>query len=173
MTVISRFFLAKTFSAALVAVTSLAACGGDAAPLPLANRLWLSKLPTKTTEVVGALVILQHAEGKAQFGALYHGSLYRGSHEVFEWIPGDERRARLRPLQDGKAVEIRLEDCKPDIGFQACVLLHGDPSGVVRYQTRKRWGVRSGAVGLDLAAELRALAEDDPDLAALALTPSP
>lgn len=172
MTGISRIFLAKTLSAALLAVTSLAACGGgDAAPLPLANRLWLSKLPTKTTEVVGALVILQQAEGKAQVGALYHGSLYRGGHEVFEWLPEDEHHARLRPLQDGKAVKIRLEDCKPDLGFQACVLLHGDPSGVVRYQTRKRWGVRGDAGALDLAAELRALAEDDPDLAALALNP--
>lgn len=167
----SRFLLAATLCLTGVSVTSLAGCGGgDAGPLPLANRLWLSKLPGKTTDVVGVMVVLQPAEGKAQHGVLYRGSIFRGSFEVFEWLPEGEGRARMRFLQDGKSVKIRTEDCKPDLGFHGCVQLHGDPFGVVRYQTRKRWGVRGSAESLDVAAELRGLVEADPELAALRLS---
>lgn len=174
MTGISRFFLAATLCLTGASVTSLAGCGGgDAGPLPLANRLWLSKLPGKATDVVGAMVVLQGAEGKAQYGALYRGSVFRGGFEVFEWLPDGEGRARMRFLQDGKSVKIRTEDCKPDLGFHACVLVHGDPFGVVRYQTRKRWGVRGDVASLDVAAELRGVAEADPDLAAVRLSDEP
>ena len=168
MSRISRVLAAATLG--LTIVTSLAGCGGGDEPLPLHNRLWLSKLPTKPTDTVGAMIVLQAAEGRAQYGALYRGSVVRGGFELFEWKPEADGRARLRLLQDDKLVKIRTEACKPDVGFHACVMLHGDPSGTVRYQTRRRWGVKASAGALDVAAELRGLAEVDPELA-LALPP--
>lgn len=170
----SRFVSAATLG--LTVVTSLAGCGGGDEPLPLHNRLWLSGLPKKPSDVVGAMIVLQAAEGRAQYGALYRGSVLRGGFELFEWRPEADGRGKLRLLQDGKLVKIRTESCAPDAGFHACLLLHGDPSGTVRYQTRRRWGVkaRGGAQALDVAAELRGLAEVDPDLAlALVLPPAP
>ena len=146
-------------------VISLAGCGGDEGPLPLHNRLWLSALPKKPSDTVGVLVVLQPGKGRPQHGALYRGSLLRGGFELFEWKPEAEGRGRMRLLQDDKLVKIRTESCAPDAGFHACVLVHGDPSGTVRYQTRRRWGVRAEAGALDVAAELRALAEVDPALA--------
>lgn len=151
-----------------VLVTSLAGCGGGGdEPLPLHNRLWLSKLPTRPSDTVGALVVLAAAEGRAQYGALYRGSLLRGGFELFEWKPEGDGRGRIRLLQDDRLVKIRTEPCRPDVGFHGCVLLHGDPSGVVRYQTRRRWGIKAqgGLPALDVAAELRGLAEVDPELA--------
>lgn len=155
-------------------MTSLAApaCGGDDGEAPaLQNRLWLSKLPKQARDEVGALVITRAGERK-QYGALYRGSVVRGSFELFEWLPEEGGRAHMRLLQDDRSVKIRTEACEPDAGFQLCVLVHGDPLGEVRYQSRKRWGLRPRAgATVDVAAELRALAEDDPELAAALAVP--
>ena len=77
-----------------------AACGGDGAgnELPLTNRVWLTQVPKKADDVVGALVVLE-AKGRRQFGALYRGSVYRGAFELFEWQPdAHEGRAHLPAL---------------------------------------------------------------------------
>lgn len=167
--------LVRSVTLGLFAVTSLAACrGGGGGELPVANRLWLSQVPKTAADTVGALVVFR-VDGRRQYGALYRGSALRGGFELFEWVPGEDGHARLRLLQDGKLVKIRTETCEPDAGFHGCVLLHGDPTGVVRYQTRRRWGLtpRAGLAGLDVAAELRGLAEADAELAALDLPDEP
>jgi hypothetical protein len=159
----------------LFAVTSLAACrGGDGAALSVPNRLWLSQVPKKANDTVGALVIFK-IDGRKQYGALYRGSALRGAFELFEWQPGEDGHGRMRLLQDGKSVKIRTETCEPDAGFHGCVLLHGDPTGVVRYQSRRRWGLtpRAGIAGIDVAGEIRALAAADEELAALDLPDEP
>lgn len=160
----------------LFAVTSLAACrGGGDGELAVANRLWLSQVPKKAADTVGALVIFK-VDGRKQYGALYRGSALRGAFELFEWQPAEDGgHGKMRLLQDGKSVKIRTEKCEPDAGFHGCVLLHGDPTGVVRYQSRRRWGLtpRAGIAGLDVAAELRGLAAADAELAALDLPDEP
>ena len=154
-------------------VTSLAASGcGDekAAAGPVHDRLWLSKVPKKLSEEVGAFIVLRASESK-QYGFVFKGSMYRGSYDTFHWTPEGEDRARLRTLQDDKVHEVRLEACTPDDGYQYCMLVHGDPQGVERYQSRRGWGLgkpnklKPGAA-FDLASELRALAGEDEEVAA-------
>jgi hypothetical protein len=155
-------------------LTSVTACGGGGAEheLPLTNRVWLTHVPQKADDVVGALVVFE-AKGRRQFGALYRGSLLRGSFELFEWQPdGDSGRAHMRLLQDDKSVKIRTETCTPDPGLEACVMIHGDPLGAVRYQSKRIWGLRgkpaiSSPLELDVAGDVRALLQADPALASL------
>ncbi|PCC71442.1 hypothetical protein SAMN02745121_00983 [Nannocystis exedens] len=152
----------------------MTACGGDGAEnsLPLTNRVWLTHVPKKVDDSVGALVVFE-AKGRRQFGALYKGSMLRGSFELFEWQPdGQEGRAHMRLLQDDKSVKIRTESCEPDAGLDACIMLHGDPLGAVRYQSKRIWGLRgrpaiSSPLELDIAGDVRALLAADPELAAL------
>lgn len=173
MTSISRILQTATVGLIGFSLVPLAACGGGAeADLPLTNRVWLTRVPKKADDVFGALVVLE-ARGKRKFGALYRGSVYRGSFELFEWQPdGGEGRAHMRLLQDDKSVKIRTERCEPDAGLDACVMLHGDPLGAVRYQSKRVWGLRgkpaiTSPLDLDLAADLRGLAEADPELRAV------
>ncbi|MFY0536583.1 ATP-binding protein [Nannocystis pusilla] len=112
--------------------------------MPLTNRVWLTHVPKKLDDSVGALVVFE-AKGRRQFGALYKGSMFRGSFEVFEWQPDEhEGRAHLRLLQDDKSVKIRTESCEPDAGLDSCIMLHGDPLGAVRYQSKRIWGCAAG-----------------------------
>lgn len=171
MTSISRVLQSATLSLIGVFLTSAAACGGDGAgnELPLTNRVWLTQVPKKADDVVGALVVLE-AKGRRQFGALYRGSVYRGAFELFEWQPdAHEGRAHLRLLQDDRSVKIRTESCTPDAGLDACILVHGDPLGAVRYQSKRIWGLRGPPAisRLDVAGELRAVVAADPELAAI------
>ncbi|MCY1061292.1 hypothetical protein [Nannocystis sp. SCPEA4] len=176
MTTISRILQTATLALFGVSLTSMAACGegGDGAEnqLPLTNRVWLTHVPKKADDVVGALVVFE-AKGRRQFGALYHGSLLRGTFELFEWQPDEhDGRARMRLLQDDKSVKIRTESCDPDHGLDACILLHGDPLGAVRYQSKRIWGLRgrpviSSPLELDVAGDVRDLLRADPELAAL------
>lgn len=164
----ARFSLPATFGLAALLVTSLAvpACGGgddDAAPA-VHNRLWITKIPKGAKDEFGLLAIAKVGSRK-QYGKLYRGSLVRGSFELFEWIPEEGGRAHMRLLQDDRSVKIRTEKCEPDAGYHLCVVVHGDPLGEVRYQSRKYWGLPARAGALDLA-ELRELAEDDADLSA-------
>jgi hypothetical protein len=172
VTGISRILQTATLSLIGVSLATLT-CGGDGAEtdLPLTNRVWLTQVPKKADDMFGALVVFE-ARGRRQFGALYRGSIYRGTFELFEWKPdGDEGRAHMRLLQDDRSVKIRTERCTPDAGLEACVLLHGDPLGAVRYQSKRVWGLRgrpavTSPLEIDLASELRALVVADPELRA-------
>lgn len=153
-------------------MTSLAAagCGGDTeVAVPVHDRLWLTKVPKKLTDEVGAFVIVRASESK-QYGFLFKGSMYRGSYDTFHWAPDGEGKAKLRTVQDDKVHNVRLEACEPDPGFQYCVTIHGDPQGVERYQSRKRWGIgrpkQIKLLGFDLAAALTEVAAEDDELAA-------
>ena len=76
----------------------------------------------------------------------------------------------MRMIQDDKVYKIRTEACEPSKGFHYCVLVHGDPQGEVRYESRKLWGLsrpKNAGMGFDLTAELERLAGEDPELAAL------
>lgn len=154
-------------------MTSLAGsgCGGEGeAAGPIHDRLWLTKVPSKLNEEVGAFMVLRASESK-QYGFMFKGSMYRGSYDSFHWAPEGEDRARLRTVQDDKVHNVRVAACEPDAGFHYCMLVHGDPQGVERYQSRKGWGLgkpnklRPGAA-FDLAGELRALAAEDEEVAA-------
>ena len=173
MTHISRVLQSATLGLIGVFLTTATACGGDGAgELPLTNRVWLTQVPKKAEDVVGALVVLE-AKGRRQFGALYRGSVYRGAFELFEWQPTKhEGRAHLRLLQDGRSVKIRTEPCTPDPGLDACIMVHGDPLGATRYQSKRIWGLRGAPAvttpaHLDVAADLRAVIAGDPALAGL------
>ena len=172
MTRIARFSSHATFCLLATLVTSLAvsACGDDKeAAGHVHDRLWLTKIPKSLTDEVGAFVVLRASESK-QYGFLFKGSMYRGSYDTFHWAPEGEDRARLRTVQDNKVHNVRIEACEPDDGYQYCMLVHGDPQGVERYQSRKLWGLgqpnklKPGAV-FDLASELRALAAEDAEVA--------
>lgn len=170
----TRILQTATLALLGVSLATSTACGGGGAEneLPLTNRVWLTQVPKKADDQVGALVVFA-AKGHRQFGALYRGSMFRGSFELFEWQPDDDGKARMRLLQDGKSVKIRTESCTPDHGLEACIVLHGDPLGEVRYQSKRIWGLRgrpviSSPLQLDVVGELRALLAADPELAALA-----
>jgi len=146
----------------------MSACGGgDAADVPIHDRLWLTAIPKKTTDTVGALMIVRASESR-QYGGIFKGSLWRGVYDSFHWQPEGEHRAHMRMLQDDKVFKVRTEPCEPTTGFHYCVLVHGDPQGEVRYQSRRLWGLtrpKATAQAFDLAAELAVLAEQDEELA--------
>jgi hypothetical protein len=155
-----------------VAVASLLAtgCKGGSPSTEVAvhDRLWLTAVPKSMKAEVGAFIIIRASENK-QYGFLFKGSLLRGYYDTFHWAPEGEGRATMRTIQDDKNHKIRMEPCEADTGFQYCVQLHGDPQGVVRYQSRKRWGLgrpKLKVLGFDLATELRDLAAEDGELAA-------
>lgn len=143
-----------------------AACGGSDAATPT-DRLWVSAVPTSAKQELSAFVTSRTSEGK-YVGAFFRGSALRGSHDVFEWKDDGKSGATLRFLQDGKQAKIRFETCTPTRGFDHCLLVHGDPTGAKKYQSRKRWNLRRGkkAAMLSIPVLFEELAEDDEELAA-------
>ncbi len=125
-------------------------------------------MPKSPKDEVSAFIIVRASE-KNQYGSLFNGSLYRGTYDTFHWTPEGEDGAKMRMVQDDRTYKIRTESCEPDAGFQYCVQIHGDPQGTVRYQSRKRWGLGKPKSqlprGFDLAAQLREVAAEDPELA--------
>jgi hypothetical protein len=153
-----------TFGA--LGVSALAGCGKPPSA-NLTERLWVSDLPTNPKETISMFVISDVKN--RQLGLFYRGSMYRGVHDLFRWN-GDAggHKGKMRLLQDGKVHAIRTETCEPGRGFDFCILVHGDPTGVVRYQSRKRWALRKkGASNLDANEVFRIVAEEDEDLQAL------
>lgn len=149
-----------------MSVPLLAGCGKPPAA-NLTERLWVSDLPTNPKATISMFVI---SDVKARkLGLFYRGSMYRGVHDLFRWSGDDAgRKGKMRLLQDGKVHAIHTETCEADRGFDYCILVHGDPTGVVRYQSRKRWALRKKAAGsLDAIEVLEILAEEDEDLNAL------
>ena len=158
----SKFFVTVLFT------TALGACDASGGPTAT-ERLWISELPTSPRAPITAFVTAK-ARGDNYVGTFYQGTVLRGQHDMFQWQAVEEGRARLQFLQDGKTRKVRLESCKPTLGFDYCIVLHGDPTGVKRYQSRKRWTVRRGKAKSDVlmwASTLADLAEDDADIAAL------
>lgn len=154
-------------------VAPLPGCGrGDPVDVPIHDRLWVTGVPKKPKDTVGVLAIVRASE-KWQYGWLFKGSLLRGTYDTFHWTPDGEHehRSQMRMIQDDKVYKVRTEACEPTAGFHYCVLVHGDPQGEVRYQSRKFWGLSrpkdSKSMGFDLTAELERLAGEDPELAAL------
>lgn len=145
-----------------------AGCGGG--PATATERLWVSTIPTSPKQHITAFLTMSSDEDR-YLGAFFRGTLLRGGHDVFEWTEAGKDRARVKFLQDNKYFELKTESCKPDRGFDYCLLVHGDPTGTVRYQSRKRWVVRRPSRKRDAVTGLVAqtmleLAEDDPELAA-------
>lgn len=149
-----------------------AACGGSEPASPT-ERLWVSAVPTSTKQELSAFVTTRTGDGK-YLGAFFHGSALRGSHDVFEWKDEGKSGAALKFLQDGRTAHVRFETCTPSRGFDHCILVHGDPTGANKYQSRKRWNVRRpGKKSIDavmIPQVLAELAQDDEELdAALAM----
>lgn len=150
-----------------VAVVTMAGCGGSEATVT--ERLWISAIPKSPKTPITAFATMA-TDGDKFFGAFFSGTLLRGGHDVFEWRPDGNDRASLKFLQDGKKTKIRIETCKPTTGFDHCVIVHNDPTGAGRYQSRKRWvvrrpGRRKAVAGTFVLDVLEQLAEDDEELA--------
>jgi len=162
----------------LLAITALAvlvpSCGGGSSTIT--ERLWVSGVPTDPKAKISAFATTRSGDDK-YIGAFFSGSVLRGGHDVFEWHAEGKDGAKLVFLQDGTTRHLNFETCEPSRGFDHCILVHGDPTGAERYQSRKRWqvkrpGRRSAAtlvqdVMIELAADdeelAAALAAGDPD----------
>ena len=164
----------------LAAVTGLSACGSGPSPGTPTERLWVSGVPTSAKAEISAFVTTRQSGGQngGKFlGAFFHGSALRGHHDVFEWVEDGKDAAKLKFLQDGSTRRVRFENCEPTRGFDYCMIVHGDPTGAKKYQSRKRWIVRrpgkreiEPTVVMDVIAEL---AEDDEELQAAFSTADP
>jgi hypothetical protein len=133
------------------------------------ERLWVSGIPKNTKATLTAFITAR-TTGDKYIGAFFSGSVFRGGHNVFEWKNEGEDGAALRFLQDDVTKSVRFETCEPSTGFDYCLLMHGDPTGTMRYQSRKRWTVkRPGkrhSSSISVTDVLFELAEDEPDLRA-------
>ena len=143
---------------------SLGACG-KAPPADVADRLWVAQMPTGPRSQIDAFVVTE--VGKYSGGSFYHGSMYRGAHDSFLWTTKAKDRGVIHLLQVQRDFEVRTKACKPDLGFDQCILLEGDPKKIVRYQSRKRWAIPRKGESLDVPAMLVELSEDDDELEAL------
>jgi hypothetical protein len=154
----------KVLPLALTGLAALALVGcRDSAPSELTDRLWVSEMPANPRDQVDAFMLAE-VRGRA-YGSFYHGSLFRGSHDSFKWTGNGKDKGEIELLQDGKTKTVTIRTCKPDAGFDMCVRLEGDPKGIVRYQSKKRWAVPGrGKKALDVPAAIAELAEDDEDL---------
>lgn len=159
----------KVLPLALTGLATLALVGcSEPAPSNIADRLWVSQMPANARDQVDAFVLVEIK--KRAFGSFYHGSVFRGAHDSFRWTSKGKDKGELELLQDHKMKAIEIRTCKPDAGFDMCVRLEGDPKGVVRYQSKKRWSIpRRGkkSAALDVTMVIAELAEDDEELAML------
>jgi hypothetical protein len=131
-------------------------------PADIADRLWVAEMPTGPRSHVDAFVLTE--VGKRSVGSFYHGSLYRGAHDSFTWISKGKDRGVIHILQDQRDYPVQTRPCKPDRGFDQCILLEGDPKKIVRYQSRKRWAIPRRGKSVDVPELMLELAEDDEDL---------
>ena len=155
-----------TIVALLAALTTLSAGCGGSKPAPATERLWVSSLPTSPKAPFTAFVTARASDDR-YYGSFYHGSMLRGGHDAFRWLPADDHHARLVFLQDESERTLRLTACEPTSGFDLCVQVRGGPYGVERYQSRKRWVVGRKARGaLEARDAMALLADEDPDLTA-------
>jgi hypothetical protein len=150
----------------LIGATTLTVAGcSKGPPADVADRLWVAEMPTGPRSHVDAFILTE--VGKRSVGSFYHGSLYRGAHDSFLWKTKAKDRGVITILQDQRDYEVRTKACKPDRGFDQCILLEGDPNKIVRYQSRKRWAIPRRGKTLDVPALIVELADDDDELEAL------
>lgn len=145
----------------------LPACGSPP-PADVTERLWVSSMPGSARESVHAFAITEVR--KKQVGVFYRGSVYRGTHDAFSWAPNRKNDGgKLTMLQDGRAYEVSVGACEPSKGFDHCMLLQGDPTGVVRYESRKRWALKKGRKkkAADVPSIVMELSAEDDELEAL------
>jgi len=156
----------KLLPLALTGLTALALVGcSKPAPSEIADRLWISAMPSGPRDQVDAFMLTEI--NKRAFGSFYHGSLFRGAHDSFQWTSKGKDKGEIELLQDGKVRAIEIRTCRPDAGFDMCIRLEGDPKGVVRYQSKKRWAVPRRGQSVDVTMAIAELAEDDEQLEAL------
>jgi hypothetical protein len=149
---------------ALLGLTALAGCSNKP-PAEVADRLWVAQMPTGPRSQIDAFVLTE--VGKKNVGSFYHGSLYRGVHDSFMWTTKAKDSGVIHLLQEQRDVPVRTKPCKPDRGFDQCMLLEGDPKKVVRYQSRKRWAIPRRGKSMDVPALMIELSEEDDELQAL------
>lgn len=162
-----RAYLRSIPTLALLGLTVLAGCSKKP-PADVADRLWVAQMPTGPRSQLDAFVLTE--VGKRSVGTFYHGSMFRGMHDSFLWTTKAKDRGVIHLLQDERDFEVSTKPCKPDRGFDQCILLEGDPKKVVRYQSRKRWAIpRRGKSleQLDVPALIVELGEEDEQLQAL------
>ena len=159
-----RARLPLSLALAAGALSTFAACS-KGPPAEVADRLWVAEMPTSPRSTIDAFVLTE--VGKRSVGSFYHGSLYRGTHDSFLWTTKAKDRGVIHMLQDQRDHEVRTRSCKPTTGFDQCILLEGDPKGVVRYQSRKRWSIPRRGKSVDVPELMVELAEDDAELEAL------
>jgi hypothetical protein len=152
----------------VLCLAPIAGCGGGSSA-EATERLWVSSVPTNPKARTTAFLTTRTSDGK-YIGAFFQGSLYRGGHDVFRWKAQAKNAATVEFLQDGQTARLKFEECKPSRGFDYCIIVHGDPTGAGKYQSRKRWAVRrpgkkTASVGF-LVETMSELAEDDDELAA-------
>jgi len=147
-----------------------AGCRGHAAE-DVTERLWVSGVPKGPRAEMSAFATVR-GKGDNYLGAFFHGSAYRGQHEVFRYTPTGPKRARIELLQSGAGREVQVETCPPKLPFDACIVLKGDPTGTERYYSRKSWVVRRPGFGgqsvVDVNVLLHELAAEDEALSAFA-----
>jgi hypothetical protein len=114
------------------------ACGG-APTSDLTDRLWVSSVPKGPRESTHAFAMTK-VRGR-QLGSFYSGSIYAGKHQMFAFESRARGRGRITLLQENRAHEVTVTTCQPTRGFDFCILLEGDPTNTVRYQSRKRWTI--------------------------------
>ncbi len=147
-------------------LSATAGCGGSDEP-GISNRLWIDHVPADKRDPLSAFLVGPPGEKGKTYGVFYRGTVFRGGFDAFEWIvdPDDAQRATVRLLQDERDVELRIERCEPDPKFDACVLLRGEPHGVERLQTRRRWGARgAGSASSQVESIFAQILAEDPEL---------
>lgn len=140
-------------------------CGGGEPTVT--ERLWVSDMPSSPRQHISAFVTMR-GDDDGYLGAFFEGTLLRGSHDVFRWTDQGKDRAQVVLLQDKQEIKLRLEACTPSKGFHYCMEVYGDPTGAVRYQSRKRWVVKrpgKRAAAALVPSVMFELAEDDEALA--------
>lgn len=115
---------------------AVSACKGreDAA---FTDRVWVDTMPRDGKSSFSSL-FFSGREGR-WVGVWHRGSLYRGRWDLLRWRPGRGDQGSLEFLQDGQVHGIELKSCKPMKGFDLCVELVGDPTGVGRWYSKTRW----------------------------------
>jgi hypothetical protein len=163
-----RAFACPKVLAAFGLAATLAGCGGGEPTVT--ERLWISNVPANPKKPLRAFATMR-TDGDKYFGAFYHGSVLRGSHDVFEWRGRSKTSATLKFLQDDVEADIELRTCEPSRGFDYCVEIMGNTIAAGTYHSRKRWvvkrpGRRKSSAHALVLESLEELAADDDELAA-------